>query len=53
MALLSTHAFERTIKIANGTTNIELCTYQPFMDEYVAAMFSPHTDRKPFPSVDY
>jgi uncharacterized 2Fe-2S/4Fe-4S cluster protein (DUF4445 family) len=53
MALLSTHAFERTIKIASGMTNIELSTYLPFMDEYVAALFLPHTDRKLFPSVDY
>ena len=53
MALLSSHAYERTIHIANGMTNIELSTYQPFMDEYVAAMFLPHTDRRIFPSVDY
>jgi uncharacterized 2Fe-2S/4Fe-4S cluster protein (DUF4445 family) len=53
IALLSGHAFDRTIKIANGMTNIELSTYQPFMDEYVAAMFLPHTDRRLFPSVDY
>jgi uncharacterized 2Fe-2S/4Fe-4S cluster protein (DUF4445 family) len=53
IALLSSHAFERTIKIANGMTNIELSTYQPFMDEYVAAMFLPHTERSLFPSVDY
>ncbi|MBL7178333.1 MAG: DUF4445 domain-containing protein, partial [Desulfobacteraceae bacterium] len=53
MALLSTHAFERTLKIANGMTNIELSTYLPFMDEYVAALFLPHTDRKLFPSVKY
>ena len=53
MALLSSHACERTIQIANGMTNIELSTYQPFMDEYVAAMFLPHTDRRLFPSVDY
>ncbi len=53
MALLSTHAFERTVKIASGMTNIELSTYLPFMDEYVAALFLPHTDRKLFPSVDY
>lgn len=53
MALLSSHAYERTIHIANSMTNIELSTYQPFIDEYVAAMFLPHTDRKLFPSVDY
>jgi uncharacterized 2Fe-2S/4Fe-4S cluster protein (DUF4445 family) len=53
LALLSTHAFERTIHIANGMTNIELSTYQPFMDEYMAAMFLPHTDRRLFPSGGY
>ncbi len=53
MALLSCYAFERTIKIANGMTNIELSNYPPFMDEYVAALFLPHTNLKLFPSVDY
>lgn len=53
IALLSGHAFERSVKIANGMTNIELSTYQPFMDEYIAAMFLPHTDRRLFPSVNY
>lgn len=53
MALLSSHAYERTLQIAKGMTNIELSTYQPFMDEYVAAMFLPHTDKRLFPSVDY
>ena len=53
VALLSCHAFERTVKIASGMTNIELSNYLPFMDEYVAALFLPHTDRKLFPSVSY
>jgi len=53
MCLLSTHSLERTAQIAKSTTNIELSTYQPFMDEYVAAMFLPHTDKRLFPSVDY
>jgi len=34
-------------------TNIELSTYLPFMDEYVASLFFPHTDKRLFPSVDY
>lgn len=51
--LLSTHVAERAIQVARMTTNIELSNYQPFMDEYVAAMFLPHTDRRLFPSVDY
>jgi uncharacterized 2Fe-2S/4Fe-4S cluster protein (DUF4445 family) len=53
MCLLSSHTMERAAQIARNTTNIELSSYQPFMDEYVAAMFLPHTDRKLFPSVDY
>ncbi len=53
MALLSNHAFERTAKIAGGMTNIELSTHLPFMDEYVAALFLPHTDKRLFPSVGY
>ena len=53
MCLLSSHTMERAAQIAKNTTNIELSNYQPFMDEYVAAMFLPHTDRKLFPSVDY
>ena len=53
MCLLSTHNLERALQIAKSMTNIELSNYQPFMDEYVAAMFLPHTDRRLFPSVDY
>ena len=50
-ALLSEAAFERCLAIAKSMTNIELSTYQPYMDEYVAALFIPHTDRRLFPSV--
>lgn len=53
MCLLSAHTMERAVQIAKNTTNIELSNYHPFMDEYVAAMFLPHTDRRLFPSVDY
>jgi uncharacterized 2Fe-2S/4Fe-4S cluster protein (DUF4445 family) len=53
IALLSGHALDRAEKIANGMTNIDLSIYLPFMDEYVAAMFLPHTDRNLFPSVKY
>lgn len=53
MCLLSTHTMERAMQVARSMTNIELSNYQPFMDEYVAAMFLPHTDRRLFPSVDY
>lgn len=53
MCLLSIHTMERAVQVSKNMTNIELSNYQPFMDEYVAAMFLPHTDRKLFPSVDY
>lgn len=53
MCLLSTHTLQRSIQVARSMTNIELSRYQPFMDEYVAAMFLPHTDRRLFPSVTY
>jgi uncharacterized 2Fe-2S/4Fe-4S cluster protein (DUF4445 family) len=53
IALLSGHALDRAEHIANGMTNIDLSIYHPFMDEYVAAMFLPHTDRNLFPSVKY
>ncbi|MBW1887973.1 MAG: DUF4445 domain-containing protein [Deltaproteobacteria bacterium] len=51
--LLSEAALEKCLNISRSMTNIELSIYQPFMDEYVAALFLPHTDGKLFPSVDY
>ena len=53
MALLSTPAFEKAISVAKKTTNIELSNYLPFMDEFVAALFLPHTDTSLFSSVHY
>jgi len=53
MCLVSESAFEKSINISRSMTNIELSTYQPFMDEYIAALFLPHTDRRLFPSVTY
>ncbi len=53
MALLSRPAFEKAISIAKAMTNIELSAYPPFMNEFVAALFLPHTDSKLFPSVHY
>jgi uncharacterized 2Fe-2S/4Fe-4S cluster protein (DUF4445 family) len=53
MALVSEAAFEKCLAISRSMTNIELSNYQPYMDEYIAALFLPHTDRRLFPSVDY
>ena len=51
--LLSESAFETCLNISRSMTNIELSTHQPFTDEYIAALFLPHTDGKLFPSVTY
>lgn len=53
VCLLSETALERSLNISRSMTNIELSHHQPFMDEYVAALFLPHTDRKLFPSVSF
>jgi len=53
MALLSTPAFEKAVDIAKKMTNIELSNYLPFMDEFMAALFLPHTDSNLFSSVHY
>jgi len=53
MALLSTPAFEKAVDIAKKTTNIELSNYLPFMNEFMAALFLPHTDSNLFSSVHY
>jgi len=53
MALTSVKAFEKSLSIARKMTNLELSNYAPFMHEFVAALFLPHTDSKLFPSVRY
>jgi uncharacterized 2Fe-2S/4Fe-4S cluster protein (DUF4445 family) len=53
MALISISAFEDSLKIARRMTNVELSNYAPFMNEFIAALFLPHTDAKLFPSVNY
>jgi len=53
MCLLSEEALEKAFNISRAMTNIELSNYQPYMDEFVAALFLPHTDQKLFPSVSY
>ncbi len=53
MSLLSESAMETCINVSRSMTNIELSTYQPFTEEYIAALFLPHTNQKLFPSVAY
>ncbi|MFC1704469.1 ASKHA domain-containing protein [Candidatus Omnitrophota bacterium] len=51
-ALLSMDAFRKAEEIAKKTTYFELSVDQGYMDEYMAALFFPHTDRERFPSVN-
>lgn len=51
MCLMSRDARERIREIASAMTYIELSVEPGFMEEYVAAMFLPHTDIQRFPSV--
>ncbi len=53
MALISSLALEKAKEVSRKMTNIELSVYPPFMDEFLAAIFLPHTNRKLFPSVHY
>jgi uncharacterized 2Fe-2S/4Fe-4S cluster protein (DUF4445 family) len=51
MALLSNHAFERSHEIAEKMTYFELSINPDFMNEFIAALFLPHTNQKLFPSL--
>ncbi|MDI6736154.1 MAG: ASKHA domain-containing protein [bacterium] len=47
----SKQMWEEAKKIANSMTNIELADNPKFMNEYIAALFLPHTEEKRFPTV--
>lgn len=51
-ALLSRRAFETARELASKMTYLELSAGQGFMDEFVSALFLPHTDLTQFPSVE-
>jgi len=51
MGLLSRHALERAKTVAKQMTYFELSVDPKFYDEFVAALFLPHTDMSLFPSV--
>lgn len=50
MAALSRGFLARAADIARSMTNIELSENAQFMNEFMAAMFLPHTDEKMFPN---
>jgi uncharacterized 2Fe-2S/4Fe-4S cluster protein (DUF4445 family) len=51
MALLSRHAFTRADVLARQMTYFELSVDAKFYDEFVAALFLPHTNIDLFPTV--
>ncbi len=51
-ALFSYEAMKKTEEIANKVTYFELSVAASYMDEYIAAMFFPHTESSRFPSVN-
>jgi len=51
LALLSSHAFHKAEAIARQMTYFELSVRPEFMNEFVAALFLPHTQLDLFPSV--
>lgn len=51
LCLLSEELKREGEKIASGMTYIELSVSRNFMDEYMSALFLPHTDINLFPSV--
>jgi len=51
MGLLSRHALDRANTLARQMTYFELSVDPKFYDEFVAALFLPHTDMNMYPSV--
>jgi uncharacterized 2Fe-2S/4Fe-4S cluster protein (DUF4445 family) len=51
MALLSRAAFEAALGLARSITVLELSLGNRYMEEFVSALFLPHTDLSLFPSV--
>ena len=53
LALLSDGAYREAVELGQKITYIELAVGSSFMDEYISAMFLPHTDLNLFPSVSH
>ena len=51
MALLSREALDTCHRIAESVTYIDLISYPNYYDEFMAAMFLPHTDLERFPTI--
>lgn len=51
LVLLCREAFHEAVEISSRMTYLELSTGNRFMDEFISALFIPHTDLGLFPSV--
>jgi uncharacterized 2Fe-2S/4Fe-4S cluster protein (DUF4445 family) len=51
IALLSNHAFQKAQEIAKRMTYFELSVNPDFLNEFIAALFLPHTNQNLFPSL--
>jgi uncharacterized 2Fe-2S/4Fe-4S cluster protein (DUF4445 family) len=51
LSACSKQMFEKAQQVAGSMTNIELSDNISFMNEYMAALFLPHTEEKRFPEV--
>jgi uncharacterized 2Fe-2S/4Fe-4S cluster protein (DUF4445 family) len=51
LVLLSDKLREEAEEIAKKMTYLELSVCRPFMDEYMSALFLPHTNIDSFPTV--
>jgi uncharacterized 2Fe-2S/4Fe-4S cluster protein (DUF4445 family) len=52
LAVLDRTLFERSREIARAMTNVELSEDPSYMDNFMAALFLPHTRKELFPSVN-
>ena len=51
LCLLSDNMRKEAEELANKMTNVELSVSKRFMEEYMSALFLPHTDITQFPTV--
>ena len=51
MSALSNHIRKNVVEVTKKMTNFELSETPSYMDNYVAALFLPHTDLERFPKL--
>ena len=52
MSSLTNHIRQDVVEVTNKMTNFELSETGSYMDNYVAALFLPHTDMNQFPKLN-